>query len=272
MALKTMGKSPVSKIRSFNVLSDNVILDRKEAAKSIKPYSRFYVMALLLLLPLTITVTTIIFNSEVFAQPADMGSLSPLPPVDPNLPTIEITSPEDDQQVPPGELTIQGISSDDEETECQVFADVNDITPMRNVTAVGSTGQNNDFSKWTFTYTQNYQLIKPGENELTAKITCLDGGSSGDSLSTGNPVASNPPLSEWHTINVTGAAGASPVESSQIAPGTSADVAGLQVDPSSEADNSDVSNEENNDNSEEAGNDREGSTNSGLFDDDPFFD
>jgi hypothetical protein len=269
MVLNATCKSLISKIKSFNVVTDNVILDRKEAANSIKPYSSFSVIAFLLLLPFTVTVATITFNSEVYAQSADMGSSSS---VDPNLPTIQITSPEDDQQVPPGELTLHGMSSDDEETECQVFADVNDITPMRNVTAVGSSGQDNDFSKWIFTYTQNYQLIKPGENELTAKITCLDGGNSGDSFPTGNPVMSNAPLSEWHTINVTGTAGASPVQSSAVAPGTGAEVAGLQDDPSSEADNSGVSNEENSDNSEEAGNDQEGSPNSGLFDDDPFFD
>jgi hypothetical protein len=269
MVLKTMGKSLIFKIKSFNIATDNVILDRKEAANSVKSCSSFSLTALLLLLPFTVTVTTITFNSKVYAQSADMGSSSP---VDPNLPTIQITSPEDDQQVPPGELTIQGISSDDEEIECQVFADVNDITPMRNVTAVGSSGQDNDFSKWTFTYTQSYQLIKPGENELTAKITCLNGGNSGDLFPAGNPVASNASLSEWHTINVTGSAGASPVQSPTVAPGTGAEVAGLQDDPSSEADNSGISNEESNDNSEEAGNDQEGSTNSGLFVDDPFFD
>ena len=47
---------------------------------------------------------------------------------------------------------------------------------MRNVTAVGSSAEDNDFSQWTFTYTQDYQLIKQGTNELTAKISCSDNG------------------------------------------------------------------------------------------------
>jgi hypothetical protein len=269
MVLETMGKSLNSEVRSSNGVTDKVILDRKEATNIIKSYSSFSMIALLLLLTFTVTVVTVTFNSKVFAQPADMGSSSP---VGSNLPTIQITSPQDDQQVPPGELTIQGISSDNEEAECQVFADVNDITPMRNVTAVGSSGQDNDFSKWTFTYTQNYQLIKPGENELTAKITCLDDENSADSFPRGNPVASNASLSEWHTINVTSTAGAAPVESSVTSSRAGADVAGLQDDPSGETDNSVISNKENNDNNEAAGNNQEGSPNSGLFDDDPFFD
>ena len=34
----------------------------------------------------------------------------------------------------------EGISSDDEDNDCKVFADVNDNTPMRNVTATGDSG------------------------------------------------------------------------------------------------------------------------------------
>jgi hypothetical protein len=68
-------------------------------------------------------------------------------------------------------------------------------------TAVGDSGEEDDFSNWTFTYNQDYQLIEEGENELTAKITCLvrdafngviDMNSNGTSMS------------KWFTVNVTG--------------------------------------------------------------------
>ena len=130
-------------------------------------------------------------------------------------PTIQITSHQDGQQVPPGELTIRGTSSDDEETDCQVYADVNDVTPMQNVTAAGDSGEDEDFSKWTFSYTREYQLITQGENELTAKISCVNDGESGlDPFPAGIGAGSTPPispLSEWHTVNVTGVTGAAAV-------------------------------------------------------------
>ena len=47
---------------------------------------------------------------------ADAQTVAPLAPTFPDNgpggPTIQITSPQDNQQVPPGELSIQGISSD----------------------------------------------------------------------------------------------------------------------------------------------------------------
>lgn len=117
-------------------------------------------------------------------NPTPTANTSNIPP-----PTIEITSLEDGQEVPVGELTIEGISSDNAESDCQVFADLNDITPMQNATAA----EDNDFSKWTFTYSQDYQLIKEGATELTAKISCFNGE---------NPT----PTSKWHSVNITGVA------------------------------------------------------------------
>jgi hypothetical protein len=141
--------------------------------------------------------SALLFSLYIFAENNNIASYAQsLTPSSPSattgLPTIQITSPQDGQQVPTGELTIQGVSSDDEERDCQVYADVNDITPMQDVTTAGDSGEENDFSKWTFTYTQNYQLIEQGENELTAKISCQDAGTT------------PPSLSEWHTVNVTG--------------------------------------------------------------------
>jgi|RhiMetdeSRZDD1v2_1073273.scaffolds.fasta_scaffold03357_12 hypothetical protein len=112
-------------------------------------------------------------------------------------PTIQITSHEDGNEVPAGELTIRGTSSDNEESNCQVYADVNDITPLQNATAAGPNGDD-DYSQWTFTYTRGYQLITVGANELTAKISCFDDGSA------------TIPTSEWHSVNVTGVAGGTP--------------------------------------------------------------
>jgi hypothetical protein len=136
------------------------------------------------------------FNSmNVNAQPTPSLPTSTLPtPSSSGNGTIEITSPEDGQEVPAGELTIEGVSSDDAESNCQVYADANDITPMQNVTAAGTNGRDDDFSHWSYTYTNDYQLIKEGANELTAKISCFDGNSS-------------TPMSEWHSINVTGVTG-----------------------------------------------------------------
>jgi hypothetical protein len=101
-----------------------------------------------------------------------------------------------------------------------VYADVNDVTQMRKVTAAGDSEEDNDFSKWTFTYTQDYQLIKQGENELTAKITCSDDGEFDlNPFPTGaQTTSSSSPLSEWHTVNVTAVQGADAVPSSSPSP------------------------------------------------------
>ena len=141
------------------------------------------------------------------------------------LPTIQIISPQEGEQVSPGELAIHGISSDNEDTDCRVYADVNDITPMQNVSAAGDSGEEDDFSKWSFMYTPKYQLIKQGVNELTAKITCLnERNPNADAFhlmsTSAAPLNSSPPLSKWHTVNVTGGAGA-PSVSQALPPASS---------------------------------------------------
>jgi hypothetical protein len=104
---------------------------------------------------------------------------------------IKITSPKANQTVPLGQLTIYGTSSDTPETNCLVYVDWNDAKPMQNVTGIGSGGPN-DYSNWTFTYTQKYYLIAEGNNELTSKISCYT--NSGISNMT----------TKYYSINVTG--------------------------------------------------------------------
>ncbi len=101
---------------------------------------------------------------------------------------VKITSLITGQQVPAGELTISGTSTDDTTTDCTVYADVNDIKPFQKTVATGPGGLD-DYSTWTFTYTNNYHLITNGTNELTTKLSCLS-----------NPTN----LTKWNSVNVTG--------------------------------------------------------------------
>jgi hypothetical protein len=140
------------------------------------------------LLPIIISPTPSV--NTVFSQTIPSPS-SPSSPSGSNdtLPSIEITFPQNGQRISVGELTIKGTSSDDANSNCQVYADVNDMTPMQNATASGQGGMN-DYSNWTFTYTPEYQVIKDGANELTAKISCFD--------------ASSTPVSKYNSVNITG--------------------------------------------------------------------
>ena len=226
-----------------------LLSDCYEYMDMISHYHSFAVV-LFCLMGMTFSFTYyLITNSDAIAYAQTLTTSSPS--TDTGLPTIQIVSPHHGQLVPTGELTIQGFSSDNVETDCQVYADVNDITPMLRVTAAGDSGEALDFSKWTFTYTQDYQLIKEGENELTAKISCFDDGALDlNSFPTGT-AASDSPLSEWHTINVTGSLGAPPVSLPLPQP-TVGDTEGLTEEEEEEEDDSDdESNEEDNEESED---------------------
>jgi hypothetical protein len=203
--------------------------------------SSLYTVGILLVLSLNMFSTAAHAQSLTASHPSS-GTV---------LPTIQITSPQAGQQVPPGDLTIQGISSDNEDTDCMVYGDVNDITPMQNVSAAGDSKKVNDFSKWSFTYTPEYQLIKLGENELTAKITCLnERNPNADAFhlmsTSAAPLDSSPPLSKWHTVNVTGVTGApsvSPVSSPSPPAENTDDLVG-EVDEIEQSDEEEISIEE----------------------------
>jgi hypothetical protein len=134
------------------------------------------IMLMLLLLSYGLVLSSVAGVNSVFAQQTTDNA------------GVTITSPKQGQEVPVGKLTISGTSTDNPTTDCQVFADVNDIKPLQNATATGPGGVS-DYSTWQFTYTEDYQLIKEGVNELTSKLTCI----------------SNPPnMTKYYSVNVTG--------------------------------------------------------------------
>jgi hypothetical protein len=100
---------------------------------------------------------------------------------------VRITSPVKGQQVPVGILTVTGTSKDNATTDCQVFVIVNGIKPYQNASATGP-GGNKDYSKWSFTLSPKYTLIKEGENKIATKFSCKV----------------NPAIASFYSVNVTG--------------------------------------------------------------------
>jgi F5/8 type C domain-containing protein/HYR domain-containing protein len=90
---------------------------------------------------------------------------------------IKITSPVANQ-VPVGELTISGISTDNATTDCTVYTDWNNTKPFQKAVATGPGGAN-DYSTWNFTYTDKYHLIINGTNNLTSKLSCFNNNNGG---------------------------------------------------------------------------------------------
>src|SRR5918996_1640782 len=109
-----------------------------------------------------------------------------LPPVI----SIKITSPVVNQ-VPIGQLTISGTSSDNATTDCTVYNDWNNTKPFQKAIATGPGGVN-DYSTWSFTYTDKYHLIINGTNNLTSKLSCF------------NNISSNANLTKNYSVNVIG--------------------------------------------------------------------
>jgi hypothetical protein len=107
-------------------------------------------------------------------------------PIIPKPLFIKITSHTQNQTVHINRpLKISGISSDNVNSNCSVYADWNDQKPLQQVTPTGPNGIN-DYSNWTFTYTSDYHLMTEGANELTSKLDCGTG------------------QVKYYTVNVTG--------------------------------------------------------------------
>ena len=130
---------------------------------------------------------------------------------------VKIDTPVDSTNLPAGDLTIYGTSSDDDTTNCQVYADWNDLKPMQNVSANGPKGIS-DFSNWSFTYTSNYHNIVEGQNELTSKITCYDSGPNASSKSYSINVTGTKEVSKNSNDTLQQSKGDTVAESSNILP------------------------------------------------------
>ena len=106
---------------------------------------------------------------------------------------VKITSPAADE-VPVGQLTISGISTDNVTSDCTVYADWNNTKPFQKAVATGPGGVD-DYSRWNYTYTNNYHLITNGTNILTSKLSCLNNNNDG-----GGTVN----LTTYYSLDVTG--------------------------------------------------------------------
>ncbi len=95
-------------------------------------------------------------------------------------PQVKIISHTKGQKVSEGTLSINGVSSDNSASTCDVYVILNGIKPYQRVTPTGQSGSSNgnstkDYSLWKFTFLPTYGLISEGDNKMTAKITCING-------------------------------------------------------------------------------------------------
>ncbi|HEX2305172.1 MAG TPA: hypothetical protein VHH33_02685, partial [Nitrososphaeraceae archaeon] len=101
---------------------------------------------------------------------------------------IKILSPVNGKEIPVGNLTIFGVSTDNEKSNCSVSVDWNNEKPFQKAKAAGPYG-NEDYSSWAFTYSPSYHTIENGLNDLTSKLECVE---------------NSKVITKWNSINVTG--------------------------------------------------------------------
>src|SRR5215210_194988 len=149
----------------------------------IRILSRVLLLIILLLLFLGIFSSLSSYNSGIHAQMVERLK-------------VTITYPDVKEEVPVGNLTIYGTSSDDAVRSCHILILLNDDKPYQSALATGPEGKD-DYSRWTFTFDPYSSLIKQGENEIVSKIVCIQQG-----------VANSNNLSaSYNKINVTGSRG-----------------------------------------------------------------
>jgi hypothetical protein len=108
-------------------------------------------------------------------------------------PQVKITSHTKGQEVPQGNLSINGVSSDNWDSTCDVYVILNGIKPYQRVAPIGESssggGLVRDYSQWNFALLPSYGLVTEGDNKMTAKITCING---------------NENATKFNSLNVTG--------------------------------------------------------------------
>ncbi|HJU78328.1 MAG TPA: carboxypeptidase-like regulatory domain-containing protein [Nitrososphaeraceae archaeon] len=117
----------------------------------------------------------------------DTNSITSTKTVPPSV-GVKILSPSNGKEIPVGNLTIFGVSTDNEKSDCTVLVDWNNEKPFQKANAAGPYGVD-DYSSWTYTYSSSYHTIKNGFNDLTSKLECLE---------------NSKVTTKWHSINVTG--------------------------------------------------------------------
>jgi hypothetical protein len=149
-------------------------------------------MAIALLFILgAVLIFTSNYSSDTITYAQSQNNMSSSP-----LLGVNITSPQKGQQIPTNinDLTISGKSTDKPTADdCQVSVIVNGVKPYQPATANGTTGENNDYSRWFFILNPNYTSIKEGENKITAKLSCLPTIAGDDNN-----------MTRWYSINVAG--------------------------------------------------------------------
>ena len=181
----------------------------------------FSIAAAFLLFSLFILDAVLLFTSNhdsdtnSYAQfPNNVSGLS--------LPGVNITSPQKGQQIPVSfnDLTISGKSTDKPATDdCEVSVIVNNVKPYQPAMANGTTGENNDYSRWFFILDPNYTSIKEGVNKITAKLLCLPA-----------VVGDDNNMTKWYSINVTGITN---YNTTATSPSSSVINSSAQVEPNS---------------------------------------